>query len=130
MRLRQEEAMVPAPRAYDPLSGSILPFRAFSIPILVPKSSRPYSPLQPWEAKASLYRLLLVNKGLQHRKQDCSQGGYTPFSRTCAVSCPPMWHLRSPIESALQMLRMYLQESRVVAKPAQFAASCGGHSAS
>ena len=102
---------MPAPRASDSLSGSILLFRTFSVPMLMPKPSRPYSPLQPRKAKAGLNRLLLVNKVLQHRKQDCSQGGYTPISRTCAVSCPPMWHLRSLMECALQMLRMYLQES-------------------
>ena len=130
MRLRQEEAIVPGPRASDPLSGSILLFRTFSVPMLMPKPSRSYSLLQPRKAKAGLYRLLLVNKVLQHRKQDSSQWGYTPVSRTCVVSCPPMWHLRSSMESALKMLRKYLRESGIVAMPPQFAASCGDHSAS
>jgi len=35
---------------------------------------------------------------------------------------------RSPMESAVQILRTYLQECGVVAKPAQSAASCTGHS--
>ena len=58
MRLRQEEVMVPAPRVSDPLSGSIRLFRAFSVPMLMPKPSQPYFPLEPWKAKAGLYRLL------------------------------------------------------------------------
>ena len=54
MRLRLEEAMVPVPQASDLLSGSILLFRAFSVPKLVPMPSRPYFPRQPQKAKAGL----------------------------------------------------------------------------
>jgi len=75
MKLPEEDAMVSVLWAADRLNRSILPFPAFSDPMLVPKMSRSSSPSRPWKAKVGLLRLLRVNKVSQHHKQEYSEGG-------------------------------------------------------
>jgi len=57
MKLHQEEAMVPAQRAADPLNCSIVLFPTFSHPMLVPRPSRSCALCRPRKAKIGLHRL-------------------------------------------------------------------------
>jgi len=53
MKLHQEEAMVPVPRAADPLNRGILLFPAFSDPMLVPQAVSIIFSMQAAEGQGS-----------------------------------------------------------------------------